>query len=173
MEIWQRRLDEYTTILAAISLSNLSFASAELFGSLSDSLTTVSRNISEILNTQNQEKEERHVGSHLSSGGRPAYDICRETGMNWRSIAVCLGVSEQTLYRRRIHYGIDNNFTDITEEELDDQIKLTLNLTPYSGEPADAVDVLALPKTPATSLFIFVGDWLRFWFSIWPRSPTF
>ena len=140
LEIWQR-FDEYTTILAAISLSNLSFASAELFGSLSDSLTTLSRNISEILNAQNQEKEERHVGFHPSTGRRPAYDITkgaieqlRETGMNWRSIAVCLGVSEQTLYRRRIQYGIDNNFTDITEEELDDQIKLTLNLTPYSGE---------------------------------------
>ena len=141
LEIWQRRFDEYTTILAAISLSNLAFASAELFGCLSDSLTTLSRNISEILNAQNQEKEERHVGFHSSTGGRPAYDISkstieqlRETGMNWRSIAVCLGVSDQTLYRRRIHFGIDNNFTDITEEELDDQIKLTLNLTPYSGE---------------------------------------
>ena len=57
-----------------------------------------------ILNAQNQEKEERHVGFHSSTGGRPAYDISkdtieqlRETGMNWRSIAVCLGVSEQTL----------------------------------------------------------------------------
>ena len=94
LEIWQRRLDEYTTILAAISLSNLAFASAELFGCLSDSLTTLSRNISEILNAQNQEKEERHVGFHSSTGGRPAYDISkstieqlRETGMNWRSIA--------------------------------------------------------------------------------------
>ena len=42
LEIWQRRLDEYTTTLAAISLSNFSFASAELFGCLSDSLTTFS-----------------------------------------------------------------------------------------------------------------------------------
>ena len=49
--------------------------------------------------------------------------------------------------------------------------KLNLNLTPYSDEPADAVGMLALPKTPATSLlFIFVGDWLRLWFSIWPES---
>ena len=77
---------------------------------------------------QNQEKEERHVGFHPSTGGRLAYDISKgamqllETGMNWRSFAVCLGVSEQTLYRRRIHYGIDNNLTDVTEEELDDQI---------------------------------------------------
>ena len=69
------------------------------------------------------------MGFPPSTGGRPAYDLSkgtieqlREMGMNWRSIAVCLGVSEQTLYRRRIHYGIDNNFTDITEEELDDQI---------------------------------------------------
>ena len=114
LEIWQRRLDENTTILAAISLSNLSFASAELFGCLSDSLTTLSRNISEILNARNQEKEERHVGFHSSTGGRAAYDISRgtveqlrETGRNWRSIAVCLGVSEQTLgrfSRRRRHH---------------------------------------------------------------------
>lgn len=45
-----------------------------------------------------------------------------------------LDVSEQTLYRGRIHYGIDNNFTDIAEEEVVDQIKLTLNLTSYGGE---------------------------------------
>ena len=101
----------------------------------------LSRNISEILNAQNQEKEEGHVGFHPRTGGRPACDITkgtieqlRETGMNWWSIAVWLGVSDQTLYRRRVHYGIDNNFTGITEEELDDHIKLTLNLTPYSGE---------------------------------------
>jgi len=44
-----------------------------------------------------------------STGGRPAYIISkemieqlRETGMNWRSIATCLGISDQTLYRRRI-----------------------------------------------------------------------
>lgn len=87
---------EYSKILAAISLSNFSFVSAELFGCLSDSLTTLSRSISEILNAQKQEKEERHAGFHSSTGERPAYDISkgtieqlRETGMNWRSIAVC------------------------------------------------------------------------------------
>ena len=74
------------------------------------------------------------MGFLRSTGGRPAYDITkgtieqlREKGMNWRSIAVCLGVSEQTLYGRRILYGIENNFTDVTEEELDEQTKLILN----------------------------------------------
>ena len=75
-----------------------------------------------------------------STGGRPAYIITkemieqlRETGMNWRGIATCLGISDQTLYRRRIEFGVENNFTDITDEELDRQIEQTLNLTPYSG----------------------------------------
>ena len=61
----------------------------------------------------------------------------RETGMNWRSprsIATCLGISDQTLYRRRIVFGVGNNFTEITDEELDRQIQQILNLTPYSGE---------------------------------------
>ena len=57
--------------------------------------------------------------------------------MNWRSprsIATCLGISDQTLYRRRIVFGVGNNFTEITDEELDRQIQQILNLTPYSGE---------------------------------------
>ena len=58
----------------------------------------------------------------------------RETGMNWRSIATCLGISDQTQYRRRIEFGVEDNFTDITDEELDRQIEQTLNSTLYSGE---------------------------------------
>jgi len=29
---------------------------------------------------------------------------------------------------------VENNFTDITDEELDREVQQTLNLTPYSGE---------------------------------------
>ena len=73
LEIRQRRLDEHTKVLFALSLSNLPFTSAELFGSLADSLIALSRNVSEMLNVPYQEKEERHVGFHPSTGGRPAY----------------------------------------------------------------------------------------------------
>ena len=45
-----------------------------------------------------------------------------------------IGVSDQTLYRRRIEFGVVNTFTDITDEELDVQIQQTLDLTPYSEE---------------------------------------
>ena len=54
--------------------------------------------------------------------------------MNWRSIATCLGISDQTLYRRRIEFGLENDFTEITDKELDKQIQQTLNVTPYVGK---------------------------------------
>jgi len=43
--------------------------------------------------------------------------------MNWGSRATSLGISDQTLYRRKIDFGVVNNFTDITDEELDSQIQ--------------------------------------------------
>lgn len=65
-----------------------------------------------------------------SSGGRPAYIITKEmieqlrgTGMNRRSIAKCLGISDQTLYRRRIEFQVENSFREITDEELHTQIQ--------------------------------------------------
>ena len=87
-------------------------------------------------------EESRDVISFLpSTGGRPAYNITkiqiellRETGLNWKNIAFFLGVSERTLHRRRIEYGIDANFTVITDDNLDAQIWEILRLTPYSGE---------------------------------------
>ena len=100
------------------------------------------KNTSDILNASRiRPKENPPLASFESTGGRPAYIITkemivqlRETGMNWRNIATRLGISEQTLYRHEIEFGVENNFTDITDEELDRQIQQTLDLTPYSGE---------------------------------------
>ena len=145
LEICERRLDDHTRVLVAISLSQSVAGDSslgDLFGVLVDSLAVLLRHLSNILITSSsREREERSVTYCTSTGGRPAYNITkelieqlRETGMNWRSIATCLGVSEQTLYRRRVQFGIDNSFTEIADEELDRQIQQTLNLTPYSGE---------------------------------------
>ena len=54
--------------------------------------------------------------------------------MNWKTIAAFLGVSERTLSRRRIEYGIFDSFSEIPDEELDSHIENILHLTPYSGE---------------------------------------
>ncbi len=87
-------------------------------------------------------EEVRNVISLLpSTGGRPAYNITkvqieqlRETGLKWCSIAELLGVSERTLQRRRIEFGIEPNFSEISDHELDNHIREILQLTPYSGE---------------------------------------
>ena len=91
---------------------------------------------------ENSSVEERREVTCLlpSTGGRPAFNITkgqieslRETGMNWKTIAEFLGVSDRTLHRRRIEYGIESSFTEISERDLDDQIQEILRLTPYSG----------------------------------------
>lgn len=76
-----------------------------------------------------------------STGGRPKYDITasylqglRESGMSWSAIARCLGVSESTVYRRRDAFNIIDQWTDITDEQLDSVILEILNNTPGAGE---------------------------------------
>ena len=54
--------------------------------------------------------------------------------MNWETLHFFLGVSERTLHRRRIEYGIDANFSVITDDNLGAKIREILRLTPYSGE---------------------------------------
>ena len=123
-----------------ISLSQSDSSLGELFGSLADSLAVLVRNITDILSASScREKEERSVPLCASTGGRPANNITkdlieqlRETGMNWQSIATCFGVSDQTIYIRRIEFGIEDSFTEISEGELDKKIQETLNLTRYS-----------------------------------------
>ena len=77
----------------------------------------------------------------ISTGGRPAYNIrkeqvekLRDTGMNWTNIASFLGISTRTLHRRRIDFGIKQSFSDITDADLDEEVRQILQLTPYSGE---------------------------------------
>ena len=59
----------------------------------------------------------------------------QETGMTWKAIAMCLGVSESTLYRRRVQLGVDmNKFTDISDAALEREIRIILSNTPNAGE---------------------------------------
>jgi hypothetical protein len=54
--------------------------------------------------------------------------------MNWQTIANFLGVSERTLHRRRVEYGMESTFSEISDTDLDEQVRAILRLTPYSGE---------------------------------------
>ncbi|RMX46474.1 hypothetical protein pdam_00017821 [Pocillopora damicornis] len=54
--------------------------------------------------------------------------------MQWTTIAQCLGVSPKTLYRKRLEYGFEDSFTDISDEELECNIRDVLRLTPFSDQ---------------------------------------
>ena len=54
--------------------------------------------------------------------------------MNWKSISEFLSVSVRTLSRRRIEFGIEDSFSEITNSDIDKQVQEILQLTPYSGE---------------------------------------
>ena len=113
-----------------------------LLDSLVSSFEIELTRLDEIVGLSFSSEVRRDVVSLLPSiGGRPAYNITkdqieqlRETGVNWCSIAEFLGVSERTLQRRRIEFGIDSNFSDISDNDLDNHVQEILHLTPYSGE---------------------------------------
>jgi hypothetical protein len=98
--------------------------------------------LSQVADTSNERNVAINTPTTLTStGGRPAFNISkaqieelRSTGMNWKSVAKFLGVSDQTLYRRRVEFGIGPSFSEISDNELDERIQEFLQLTPYSGE---------------------------------------
>lgn len=54
--------------------------------------------------------------------------------MNWKRIALSLGISESTLFRRRQEFGLHGNFVDISYEDLYNVITGMLSQTSYAGE---------------------------------------
>ncbi len=73
--------------------------------------------------------------------GRPKFLITREqllnlreTGMTWAKIAKCLNISERTLYRRVEEFGVNEQFANISNVELDELLRNIMALTPRAGE---------------------------------------
>ena len=133
-------IEHYILIVVAIKAavsenlapnSTLSILLDHLVSSFERELTR----LDEIVGMSFPSEVRRDVVSLLPSiGGRPAYNITkdqieqlRETGMNWCSIAEFLGVSERTLQRRRIEFWIDSNFSDISDNDLDNLVDLSQN----------------------------------------------
>ncbi|KAL2089875.1 hypothetical protein ACEWY4_014563 [Coilia grayii] len=74
--------------------------------------------------------------------GRPQYSISRpqiqhllSLGMNWQSIATCLGMSSRTLYRHRQLLGIQPlTYTTMSNEDLNIVVRDILQSTTNAGE---------------------------------------
>ena len=54
--------------------------------------------------------------------------------MNWKRMALSLGISESTLLRTRQEFGLRGSFGDISYEDLYSVITGMLSQTPYAGE---------------------------------------
>lgn len=83
-------------------------------------------------------------GNSRRQRGRPKFLIperqlagLRALNFTWKAIAEMLGVSEKTVRRRRMESSLpvcENNFSNITDEELDIVISSVLTTSPNSGE---------------------------------------
>ena len=144
LEICERRLEGSLGIVLALS-SALHEASSpkDLLNEESDILTNKLLSTGFVLDLLRNAfvAENRYPDLLLRTGGRPAYNITKgqieqlcETGMNWRSVAKVLRISDSTLYRRRLEFNVTDTFLLIEDDELDRVIQDILRLTPYSGE---------------------------------------
>ena len=89
-----------------------------------------------------------HVGVTLRSGlvGRPRLQVLQEqlqtlhndAGFHWPDIGRILGISDRTLCRRRHEFGFPvgmaEHFSDITDDELDINVREILEATPNAGQ---------------------------------------
>ncbi|KAK3732752.1 hypothetical protein QZH41_001311 [Actinostola sp. cb2023] len=111
-----------------------------LYTYLFDTLITVNETLEEI--SRQESKTQSFYCSKESTGGRPRYVITKEqitqlheTGLSWKAVAECFHVSEKTLYRRRLEFGMDmEQFTNITDSNLEMAIREILERTPNAGE---------------------------------------
>jgi len=147
LDYLESRLEGHFQIANAIAFAIQDNASDEL-KQLVSNLLTFSQGLLQEIHTTTIQREGSTVRSaawipskEASSGGRPRYRITkeqietlRETGMNSKRIALSLGISESTLYRRRQELGLHESFVDISYEELYTVITGMLNQTPYAGE---------------------------------------
>ena len=77
-----------------------------------------------------------------TNGGAPRFDLPRdvletylENGFHIKSISEMLCVSERTVFRRMSQYGLSRvTFCDISDDELDTEIKVIANTFPFCGE---------------------------------------
>ena len=134
--------------------------------------------------TQQPAEELRYARKMKSTGGRPAYYIekdlieqLRETGMTWIAIARFIGVSEKTLSRKRSELGVEEGFSDISDDDLDREITHTLELTPYSGEiyvwgslKGKGIKVQRSRVRESLRRIDGIGRALRTWYAIYRRT---
>ena len=138
LDILQQRLGRYfETVLVLLSSIEETSNLKDLADRIVDLLTTNLVNIGLLLDLQRDGAipQKNHPDVLATTGRRPACNITkeqveqlRETGMDWRGVAKVLGISVSTLNRKHIELNVVDTFSQIENEELDDQIGDALRL---------------------------------------------
>ncbi|XP_068747410.1 uncharacterized protein [Montipora capricornis] len=147
LDYLESRLEDHFQVVHAIAIAIQNNANDELKRLMEDLLSVSQSLLQEIRTTKSQREMSKSKSpawvpsTQASTGGRPRFNITkeqietlRETGMNWKGIALSLGISDSTLYRRRQEFGLHESFVDITYEELYTVVTGMLSQTPYAGE---------------------------------------
>ena len=110
-----------------VVVSNVQAAIRPLIANFLQALREILQNVRTQIETCGEEAARLRTipDQATSSGGRRRYiisaeqiEVLRSTGMQWKAIAYCVGVSPKTLYRR-IEYAIADAYSEITEQELE------------------------------------------------------
>ena len=147
LDYLESRLEDHFQIVNAIAIATQDDASSDLNRTVQD-LLSFSQNVLQEVHTTKVQRETNGTRSSVcvpstqaGTVGRPRYritkeqiEILRETGMNWKRIALSLGISESTLLTSRQDFGLHESFVDISYEDLYTVITGMLSQTPYSGE---------------------------------------
>ena len=129
LDYLESRLEDHFQIVNAIAIAIQDNASSDLNRTVQDLIAVIFAKFAPgnpYHKGSNGTRSSAWVPStQASTGGRPRYritkeqiEILRETGMNWKRIALSLGISESTLFRRRQEFGIHESFVDISYEDL-------------------------------------------------------
>ena len=147
LDYLESRLEDHFQIVNAIAIATQDDASSDLNQTVQD-LLSFSQNVLQEVHTTKVQRETNGTRSSVcvpstqaGTGGRPRYritkeqiEILRETGMNLKRIALSLGISESTLFRRRQEFGLHESFVDVSYVDLYTVITGMLSQTPYAGE---------------------------------------
>ena len=138
------KLEDYLQVVRTLtSIVNSKAGHEELKSLLGRLVWELQELVNELQSQVRQDTQHNNfrLNKQCDTGGRPKYvvtkeqiETLRDTGMNWKSVAQVLGISERTLFRRREEFNMEDTFSNISDTDLKNTIYCILQQTPYVGE---------------------------------------
>ena len=137
--------DHFQVVIALQSVVQVTIGHEELKGLFENLVHELHKLLDEV-RPQNGPQEATGMNKfsllrNYDTGGRPKYAITKEqietlrdSGMNWKSIAQTMGISERTLYKYRKDFNLSETFSEISDADLKSAIESILEQTPFAGE---------------------------------------